>query len=251
MATPPSTLNRLHDHPLLDTVARRSRFPSTIIVNNSGDGEHHRYRDELGRRRRGSGNVLSDVDWPQRQQQRRRHRRLVARRPAVPRPPARSRPRSRFLSGSANGCVQWRRHECHPVWRRCAGFCAIRRLRHRYRRRRGGLIEAGTGTGHSLRQLAQATALVGGSSTDILAAISLGQKNTTMIAGSGAETLASLNQGAVFQGVGVSTLMGQGSIAPSTTNMVGEIRSQFVPDRRRRDPGAGQQPGHQHLRGRT
>ena len=88
----------------------------------------------------------------------------------------------------------------------------------------GGLIEAGTG-GHSLLfgSFTQATTLVGGSSNDILAAISLGQKNTTMIAGSGAETLASFNQGAVFQGVGVSTLMGQGSIAPSTTNMVGEI----------------------------
>ncbi len=88
----------------------------------------------------------------------------------------------------------------------------------------GGLIEAGTG-GHSLLfgSFTQATTLVGGSSTDILAAISLAQKNTTMTAASGAETLASFNQGAVFQGVGVSTLMGQGSIAPSTTNMIGEI----------------------------
>jgi hypothetical protein len=88
----------------------------------------------------------------------------------------------------------------------------------------GGLIEAGTG-GHSLLfgSFTQATTLIGGSSSDILASVSLGQKNTTMIAGSGAETLASFNQGAVFQGVGVSTLTGQGSIVPSTTNMVGEI----------------------------
>jgi hypothetical protein len=88
----------------------------------------------------------------------------------------------------------------------------------------GGLIEAGTG-GHSLLfgSFTQATTLVGGSSTDILAAVSQASKNTTMIAGSGAETLASFVQGATFLGVGVSTMQGQGSVAPSTTNMIGEI----------------------------
>jgi hypothetical protein len=85
----------------------------------------------------------------------------------------------------------------------------------------GGLIEAGTGGGSLLfASFTNATTLVGGGNNDVLATLAEGQ---VMQAGVGSETLASFNQGAVYCGLGVTSL-GQGpTIGSATTTMIGEI----------------------------